>query len=166
AVLPLALHDALPIFDELFPGMEILAHHEFRVTRNEDVEVEEDESENLIQSLERELLRRRFGPPIRLEITDDMDERTLELLVRELGITEQEVYRLPAPLDLGGLFEVFRIDRPELKYRKHVPTTSAALLPVEPNAEPDVFASISRGDILLHHPYESFATSVQAFLEQ
>ncbi|GAA3733984.1 RNA degradosome polyphosphate kinase [Leifsonia bigeumensis] len=152
--------------EELFPGMEILEHHEFRVTRNEDVEVEEDESENLIQSLERELLRRRFGPPIRLEITDDMDERTLELLVRELGITEQEVYRLPAPLDLGGLFEVFRIDRPELKYRKHVPTTSAALLPVEPNAEPDVFASISRGDVLLHHPYESFATSVQAFLEQ
>lgn len=152
--------------EELFPGMEILEHHEFRVTRNEDVEVEEDESENLIQSLERELLRRRFGPPIRLEITDDMDERTRELLVRELGITEQEVYRLPAPLDLGGLFEVFRIDRPELKYRKHVPTTSAALLPVEPNAEPDVFASIARGDILLHHPYESFTTSVQAFLEQ
>jgi len=146
--------------------MEILEHHEFRVTRNEDVEIEEDESENLIQSLERELLRRRFGPPIRLEITDDMDERTRELLVRELGITEQEVYRLPAPLDLGGLFEVFRIDRPELKYRKHVPTTSVALLPVEPTAEPDVFASISRGDILLHHPYESFTTSVQAFLEQ
>jgi polyphosphate kinase len=152
--------------DELFPGMEVLEHHEFRVTRNEDVEVEEDESENLIQSLERELLRRRFGPPIRLEITDDMDERTLELLVRELGITEQEVYRLPAPLDLGGLFEVFRIERPNLKYRKHVPTTSAALLPSEPHAEPDVFASIAREDILLHHPYESFTTSVQAFLEQ
>jgi polyphosphate kinase len=152
--------------EELFPGMEILEHQEFRVTRNEDFEIEEDESENLIQSLERELLRRRFGPPIRLEITDDMDDRTLELLVRELGITEQEVYRLPAPLDLGGLFEVFRIERPALKYRKHVPTTSAALLPSEPNAEPDVFASIARGDILLHHPYESFATSVQAFLEQ
>ncbi|MBB5632790.1 polyphosphate kinase [Cryobacterium mesophilum] len=152
--------------DELFPGMEILEHQEFRVTRNEDFEIEEDESENLIQSLERELLRRRFGPPIRLEITDDMDDRTLELLVRELGITEQEVYRLPAPLDLGGLLEVFRIERPSLKYRKHVPTTSAALLPSEPQAEPDVFASIARQDILLHHPYESFATSVQAFLEQ
>ncbi len=152
--------------EELFPGMEILEHHEFRVTRNEDFEIEEDETENLIQSLEREILRRRFGPPIRLEITDDMDERTLRLLVRELGITEQEVYRLPAPLDLGGLFEVFRIERPSLKYRKHVPTTSVALLPSEPNGEPDVFASIARGDILLHHPYESFATSVQAFLEQ
>jgi polyphosphate kinase len=151
---------------DLFPGMEILEHHEFRVTRNEDVEIEEDESENLIQTLERELLRRRFGPPIRLEITDDMDEVTLGLLVRELDITEQEVYRLPAPLDLAGLFEITKIDRPELKYRKHVPTTSVSLLPTETNAMPDVFASIDRRDILLHHPYESFATSVQTFLEQ
>ncbi|MCW4386114.1 RNA degradosome polyphosphate kinase [Salinibacterium sp. SYSU T00001] len=152
--------------EELFPGMEILDHHEFRVTRNEDVEIDEDESENLIQSLERELLRRRFGPPIRLEITDDMDDRTLDLLVRELGVTQQEVYRLPAPLDLGGLFEVFKIDRPSLKFRKHVPTTSSALMPAEPGAQPDIFASIKRGDVLVHHPYESFATSVQAFIEQ
>lgn len=152
--------------DELFPGMEILEHHEFRVTRNEDVEIEEDETENLIQALERELLRRRFGPPIRLEITDDMDAVTLGLLVRELGITENEVYRLPAPLDLGGLFEVAKLDRPHLKYPKHVPVTPLQLQPAEPNAAPDVFASIARGDILVHHPYESFATSVQAFLEQ
>ena len=151
---------------ELFPGMEILEHHEFRVTRNEDVEIEEDESENLIQSLERELLRRRFGPPIRLEITDDMDDVTLGLLVRELGITEQEVYRLPAPLDLSGLFELSRLDRPALKYRKHVPTTNHALVPSETGAESDIFSSIARQDVLLHHPYESFGTSVQAFLEQ
>jgi polyphosphate kinase len=151
---------------DLFPGMEVFDHHEFRVTRNEDVEVEEDESENLIQTLERELLRRRFGPPIRLEITDDMDDLTLGLLVRELDITEHEVYRLPAPLDLGGLFEITRIDRPKLKYRRHVPTTSVSLMPLEPNATPDIFGSIARQDILLHHPYESFATSVQAFLEQ
>ncbi|MER3388820.1 MAG: RNA degradosome polyphosphate kinase [Microcella sp.] len=151
---------------ELFPGMEILEHHEFRVTRNEDVEIEEDETENLIQALERELLRRRFGPPIRLEITDDMDPVTLGLLVRELGITEQEVYRLPAPLDLGGLFELAKIDRPSLKYPKHVPVTPVQLQPGEPNTTPDVFASIREGDILVHHPYESFATSVQAFLEQ
>jgi polyphosphate kinase len=151
---------------DLFPGMEVLDHHEFRVTRNEDVELEEDESENLIQTLERELLRRRFGPPIRLEITDDMDDLTLTLLVRELDITEAEVYRLPAPLDLAGLFELAKIDRPSLKYRKHVPVTAAQLMPLEPNAAPDIFGSISRQDILLHHPYESFATSVQAFLEQ
>ncbi|SDY41393.1 polyphosphate kinase [Herbiconiux ginsengi] len=151
---------------DLFPGMEVVEHHVFRVTRNEDVEVEEDETENLLQALEKELLRRRFGPPIRLEITDDMDAVTLELLVRELDITEQEVYRLPWPLDLGGLFDLTRIPRPDLKYPKHVPTTSVALLPPEPNAKPDIFKAISRGDILLHHPYESFATSVQAFLEQ
>ncbi|MDO8338598.1 MAG: RNA degradosome polyphosphate kinase [Microcella sp.] len=151
---------------ELFPGMEILEHHEFRVTRNEDVEIEEDETENLIQALERELLRRRFGPPIRLEITDDMDDLTLGLLVRELGITEQEVYRLPAPLDLGGLFEISKIDRPHLKYPKHVPVTPLQLQPSEPNATPDLFRAIGRSDVLVHHPYESFATSVQAFLEQ
>ncbi|WP_291053352.1 RNA degradosome polyphosphate kinase [Herbiconiux sp.] len=151
---------------DLFPGMEIVEHHVFRVTRNEDVEVDEDETENLLQALEKELLRRRFGPPIRLEITDDMDPVTLELIVREMDVTEQEVYRLPAPLDLGGLFDLNRIARPDLKYPKHVPTTAAALLPPEPNAKPDIFKAISRGDILLHHPYESFATSVQAFLEQ
>ena len=119
---------------DLFPGMEIVEHHVFRVTRNEDVEVEEDETENLIKALEKELLRRRFGPPIRLEITDDMDDVTLGLLVRELDVTEQEVYRLPAPLDLGGLFDLAKIDRPELHYPTHVPTTAraAAALRAEP----------------------------------
>jgi len=151
---------------DLFPGMEILEHHEFRVTRNEDVEVDEDESENLLQALEKQILNRRFGPPIRLEITDDMDAVTLGLLMSELSITEQEVYRLPAPLDLGGLFQLTRIDRPSLKYAKHLPTTAVQLLPAEPNAAPDIFASIAKQDVLLHHPYESFSTSVQAFLEQ
>jgi len=95
-----------------------------------------------------------------------MDDVTLDLLMSELQITQQEVYRLPAPLDLGGLFEVTKLDRPSLKYPRNVPTTSASLLPTEPTEKPDIFASIDRGDILLHHPYESFATSVQAFLEQ
>jgi polyphosphate kinase len=146
--------------------MEILEHHEFRVTRNEDVEIEEDESENLIQALEKGLLQRRFGPPIRLEISDDMDDTTLELLMLELDITEQEVYRLPAPLNLGGLFEIVKLDRPSLKYPKQLPTTSVGLLPTDVTEAPDIFASITRRDILLHHPYESFATSVQTFLEQ
>ena len=152
--------------DELFPGMEIIAHHEFRVTRNEDVEVEEDPNENLLQALEKQLLNRRFGPPIRLEITDDMDPVTLDLLMRELGIDQQRVYRLPAPLDLGGLFQLTRIDRPALKYPRAVPTTNVNLLPTDPTAAPDIFAAIARRDVLLHHPYESFSTSVQAFLEQ
>ncbi len=151
---------------ELFPGMEVLEHHIFRVTRNEDVEIDEDESENLIKELEKGLLRRRFGPPIRLEITDDMDARTLELLMRELDVSDQAVMRLPAPLDLRGLFSLSGSDRPELRYPAFVPATNPYLLPSEPNQPADIFASIRRGDVLLHHPYESFATSVQAFLEQ
>lgn len=151
---------------DLFPGMEVLDHHAFRLTRNEDVEIEEDESENLIQALEAELLRRRFGPPIRLEITDDMDDLTLELLIKELDITDQEVYRLPGPLDLRGLFDLMRIDRPDLRYPPHVPTTAVAFQPGDSNERADIFKAIGRADVLVHHPYESFATSVQAFLEQ
>ncbi|MFJ4046565.1 RNA degradosome polyphosphate kinase [Microbacterium sp. NPDC089987] len=151
---------------DLFPGMEVLDHHAFRLTRNEDVEIEEDESENLIQALEAELLRRRFGPPIRLEITEDMDEVTLELLIRELDITDQEVYRLPGPLDLRGLFDLGRLDRPDLRYPPHVPTTAVAFQPGDSNERSDIFRAIRKADVLVHHPYESFATSVQAFLEQ
>ncbi|GHD47955.1 RNA degradosome polyphosphate kinase [Mycetocola manganoxydans] len=151
---------------DLFPGMEIIEHHVFRVTRNEDVEIEEDETENLIQALEKELLRRRFGPPIRLEITEDMDDVTLDLLVRELDVTDQEVYRLPAPLDLGGLFSLSGIDRPDLRYPPRVPTTVMQFQPAEPNTKADIFGAIAQQDVLVHHPYESFATSVQAFLEQ
>ncbi|MDW4571485.1 RNA degradosome polyphosphate kinase [Microbacterium sp. M3] len=152
--------------DDLFPGMEVLDHHAFRLTRNEDVVIEEDETENLIQALEAELLRRRFGPPIRLEITDDMDDVTLDLLIKELDITEQEVYRLPGPLDLRGLFDLGRLNRPDLRYKAHLPTTALAFQPGDNNERPDIFAAIRKGDVLVHHPYESFATSVQAFLEQ
>ncbi|HLS92369.1 MAG TPA: RNA degradosome polyphosphate kinase [Microbacterium sp.] len=155
--------------DDLFPGMEVLEHHTFRLTRNEDMVIEEDESENLIQALEEELLRRRFGPPIRLEITEDMDEVTLGLLLEELDISEQEVYRLPAPLDLRALFQLGGIDRPDLRYKKHVPVTALAFQPTDTDskhAKADIFAAIRKGDVLVHHPYESFATSVQAFLEQ
>ncbi|MFK0403652.1 RNA degradosome polyphosphate kinase [Microbacterium sp. NPDC090225] len=151
---------------DLFPGMEVLDHHAFRLTRNEDVEIEEDESENLIQALEAELLRRRFGPPIRLEITDDMDDVTLELLVKELDITDQEVYRLPGPLDLRGLFGLSRVERPDLRYPPHVPTTAVAFQPGDSSTRADMFKAIRKSDVLVHHPYESFTTSVQAFLEQ
>src|SRR5699024_5158142 len=152
-----------------FPGMEIIEHHAFRLTRNEDMVIEEDESENLIQALEEELLRRRFGPPIRLEITEDMDDVTLGLLLDELDITQQEVYRLPAPLDLRALFQLSKVDRPDLRYTKHVPVTALAFQPTDTDskrAKSDVFGEIRKGDVLVHHPYESFATSVQAFLEQ
>ncbi|MDJ1114961.1 RNA degradosome polyphosphate kinase [Microbacterium dauci] len=152
--------------DDLFPGMEILEHHTFRLTRNEDMVIEEDETENLIQALEAELLRRRFGPPIRLEITEDMDDVTLDLLLDELDITEHDVYRLPAPLDLRGLFALSGLDRPELRYPAHVPKTATAFQPAEQNGRADIFAAIRKEDVLVHHPYESFTTSVVAFLQQ
>jgi polyphosphate kinase len=150
----------------LFPGMEVLKVHTFRVTRNEDLEVEEDDAENLLKALEKELLRRRFGPPVRLEVEESMDDQVLDLLVSELGITEQEVFRLPGPLDLRGLDDIAELDRPDLKYEPFLAATHPLLAPVESASPVDVFAAVSRSDVLLHHPYDSFSTSVQRFLEQ
>ncbi|MGB3413311.1 MAG: polyphosphate kinase 1, partial [Microbacteriaceae bacterium] len=152
--------------EELFPGMEILNHSLFRVTRNEDLQVDGHDTDNLIKALEKELMRRRFGPPIRLEVSTDTDQETLDFLVNELKITEQEVYRLPEPLDLTGLYELARIDRPELHYPVHVPTTNYHFKHNRLMQKPDIFANIAREEVLVHHPYESFSTSVQAFLEQ
>ncbi|MGA4841043.1 RNA degradosome polyphosphate kinase [Streptomyces sp. G45] len=152
---------------ELFPGMNIREHHMFRLTRNEDLEVEEDDAENLLQALEKELMRRRFGPPVRLEVEESIDKDVLDLLVRELKISESEVYPLPGPLDLTGLFAIAGLDRPELKYPKFVAGTHRDLAEVESASAPDIFAALRGGhDVLLHHPYDSFSTSVQAFLEQ
>jgi len=150
----------------LFPGMEVREHHTFRVTRNEDVEVEEDDAENLLQAMEKELLRRRFGPPVRLELADGISPRIRDLLIRELGVTEEEVYELPAPLDQTGLNVLADLDRPELQFPKFVPTTNRQLAEVESATPTDMFAKIRERDILLHHPYDSFSTSVQIFLEQ
>nr|WP_244900525.1 RNA degradosome polyphosphate kinase [Streptomyces nanshensis] len=153
--------------EELFPGMEVLAHHMFRVTRNEDLEVEEDDVENLLQALEKELLRRRFGPPVRLEVEESIDPYVLDLLVRELNVSEAEVYPLPGPLDLTGLAGIVSaMDRPDLKYPKFVAGTQRDLAQVESAQPPDIFAALRERDVLLHHPYDSFSTSVQAFLEQ
>ncbi|WP_371584222.1 RNA degradosome polyphosphate kinase [Streptomyces sp. NBC_01314] len=152
--------------EELFPGMEVLEHHAFRVTRNEDLEVEEDDAENLLQALEKELMRRRFGPPVRLEVEENINQEVLDLLVRELKIKESEVYPLTGPLDLTGLFRIASLDRPELKYRKFVAGVHRDLAEVESASAPDIFAALRNRDVLLHHPYDSFSTSVQAFLEQ
>ncbi|CAM5679647.1 Polyphosphate kinase OS=Streptomyces glaucescens OX=1907 GN=ppk PE=3 SV=1 [Streptomyces glaucescens] len=152
--------------EELFPGMEVLEHHAFRLTRNEDLEVEEDDTENLLQALEKELMRRRFGPPVRLEVEESIDREVLDLLVRELKISEAEVYPLPGPLDLTGLFRIHGLDRPELKYPKFIAGTHRDLAEVESASAPDIFAALRQRDVLLHHPYDSFSTSVQAFLEQ
>lgn len=163
----ISLEDVIAVhLDNLFPGMEVMENYAFRVTRNEDLEVEEDDAENLLQALEKELLRRRFGPPVRLEIVDDMNPAIKALLVRELNVNEDEVFSLPAPLDLRGLSVISGIDRPDLHYPKHVAHTSRALNESETSKAADVFAAMRRRDILLHHPYDSFSTSVQAFLEQ
>ncbi|MEY2989651.1 MAG: hypothetical protein RLZZ163_567, partial [Actinomycetota bacterium] len=152
--------------DELFPGMEICEHHTFRVTRNEDVEVEEDDAENLLKALERELVRRRFGPPVRLEVEETIDPHVLELLVSELDVSDQEVFRLPGPLDMTGLWSIVGLDRDDLKQRKFVPKTSRQLSEVESAKAPDILSIVRERDVLLHHPYDSFSTSVQLFLEQ
>lgn len=152
--------------NDLFPGMQILEHHAFRVTRNEDVEVEEDDAENLLLALERELMRRRFGPPVRLEVEESISAHVLDLLVSELDINEHEVFRIPGPLDLTGLWTVVGLDRDDLKQPKFVPSTSRQLNLVESSSAPDVLASVREHDVFLHHPYDSFSTSVQLFLEQ
>ena len=153
--------------DRLFSGMQVVQHHVFRVTRNEDVEVEEDDAENLLLALEKELLRRKIGrPPVRLEVEDDIDAKMLELLIGELDISEKEVFALPGPLDLRGLFSLADLDRAELKYPAFLPSTHPHLAEVETAKPADMFAALKQRDVLLHHPYDSFATSVQRFIEQ
>ncbi|HEY0889411.1 MAG TPA: RNA degradosome polyphosphate kinase [Nocardioides sp.] len=151
---------------KLFPGMEVLEVHTFRVTRNEDLEVEEDDAENLLAALEKELLRRRFGPPVRLEVEETMTASVLDLLISELGVSAEEVFRLPGPLDLRGLHGIADLGREQLKFPAFVPTTHPRLAEVESAAPVDVFKAARRHDVLLHHPYDSFATSVQRFIEQ
>ena len=152
--------------DVLFPGMEVREHFTFRVTRNEDLEVEEDDAENLLTALEKELTRRRFGAAVRLEVADDMDAHVLELLTRELGVSDDEVFRLPEPLDLRGLGDIADLDRSELQWPRFLPKTHPLLAPVERSEAPDILGAMRSSDILLHHPYDSFSTSVQAFVEQ
>ncbi|MBA3233930.1 MAG: RNA degradosome polyphosphate kinase [Propionibacteriales bacterium] len=150
--------------DVMFPGVRVMEASTFRVTRNEDLEVD-SEAGNLLHALERELSRRRFGAPVRLEVDCDVSDRVLDLLVRELDVTPNAVYTLPAPLDLAGLWALSEIDRPELHYPGFVPETHPALQAPEGGAA-DIFAAMRADDVLLHHPYDSFTTSVQAFIEQ
>jgi polyphosphate kinase len=151
----------------LFPGMDVIESSLFRVTRNEDLTVDEDDVDNLLQALERELVRRRFGPAVRLEVQSDIGDRVLDLLVRELDISESQLYRIDGPLDLAGLWAIVDLDLPALKYEPRPPMTHPRLRTSgDANNPVDVFAAMRRGDVLLHHPYDSFATSVQAFVEQ
>ncbi len=163
--------DFLPLEDliaahlaELFPGMDVVEHQVFRVTRNADLEVEEDRDEDLLQALERELARRRFGPPVRLEITDTTSERVLALLLGELDVDPSDAVEVPGLLDLSSLWQLYGLDKPTLKDAPFVPATNPAF--AEGETPKSVFATLRDGDVLLHHPYESFATTVQRFIEQ
>ncbi len=152
--------------DQLFPGMEVQEHFSFRVTRNEDIDVEEDDAENLLTALERELTRRRFGPPIRLEVEEEMDPRILDMLSRELQISEREIYRLPTPLDLTGLWGLTDVDRSDLEFPAFLARTHRDFAPTESAKPIDLLAAVRAKDVLVQHPYNSFSTSVQAFIEQ
>ncbi|MCU1486314.1 MAG: ppk [Actinomycetia bacterium] len=149
----------------LFPGMDIVAHHPFRVTRNADLTVEEDEADDLLAAVEMELRRRRFGRAVRLEVARGIDPEILTLLVRELDLADDDVYELLGPLDLGGLWGLATLPRADLRDEPFRSVTQVRLSGVDD--EPvDVFARIREGDILLHHPYDSFRTSVTAFIRQ
>ena len=146
---------------ELFVGLDILEHHAFRVTRITDLEIDEDVTEDLLKSLERELLKRRFEPAVRLEVEESMPEDVLDKLVTELDVDARAVYRLPGPLDLSGLSSIADLDFRQLKYPRFVPSESA--LPPE-NTDGSVFAALAEQDVLVHHPYDSFTASVQRLI--
>ena len=152
----------------LFPGTELLAWTTFRVTRNEDLEVEEDDAENILLALEQELLRRRVGrPPVRLEVERGIPHELLEVLTDELDVRDEEVFHLPAPLDLTGLSEIAdHAERDDLSFSAFLPQTHPDLAEVETAKPADLFGALRERDVLVHHPYDSFATSVQRFVEQ
>jgi polyphosphate kinase len=149
--------------DQLFPGMEVVEQHTFRVTRNADLEID-DGAADLMEALEEELSRRRLSPAVRLEVGLDMPEHVLELLVSELELSDRDVFTLPGPLDLSGLWTLHSMDRPDLKDEPFHPLTHPDLSLTD--EEMDVFELIADRDVLVHHPYESFTTSVQRFVEQ
>ena len=152
--------------DALFPGMEIVEHHLFRVTRNADLSIEEEEAPDLLMAIEEELRKRRFGKVVRLEIERTMPHQTRALLMKGLQVQPQDVYEISGMLDLNALTEIAELDIPALHYDPWIPVTPPRLAPADPDDEADVFAAVRAADVLIHHPYESFATSVQRFIEQ
>ena len=150
---------------KLFPGMEIEDYYTFRLTRNADLELEEEESENLLVSMEAELLRRKFGPPVRLEVPLDIKPGLLERLKIELSIKEEDISRYKEPLDLTGLNIIADLDRPELKFAPFRNQIAKEFREIDQDSNEEFFAAIRRNEILLHHPYDSFNSSVLRFLE-
>lgn len=151
--------------EELFPGMLIEDYYSFRLTRNEDLDIEEEDIENILETMEQELLRRKFGPPVRLEVDLDIKKDLLERLISELEITHRDVIKYRGPLDLTGLNIIADLDRPDLRYPPHRSQMPPGLKNSE-ELEPDEFFNLIRNsEVLLHHPYESFTSSVVRFIE-
>lgn len=149
--------------ESLFPGMEILGHHPFRVTRNADLEIEEDEGGDLLMTIESELTQRRFGSVVRLEVHPDIPPEVLDLLLREMGATDEDVYTVNGPLDLSGLWSVYELDHPELRFPPFSGVTPPRLSSLA--SEPvDMFPVMRQGDLLVHHPYDAFTSTVEAFV--
>jgi polyphosphate kinase len=152
--------------DLLFHGLDVVESHLFRVTRDADLALEEEDADNLLVAIEEELRRRRFGDPVRLEVERSMPAATRELLRHGLGLTETETYEVRGMLDLVSLWQLLDLDRPDLKAPPLSPAIPPRLLPPDDDEPADVFAAIRAGDILVHHPYESFAASVERLVEQ
>ena len=152
--------------DRLFPGLQIETSHTFRVSRNIDLTTDQDEdADDLLAAVEMELRRRRFGEAVRLEVAFGMPADTRELLRREIGLHEKDVYEVPEPLDLAGLSVLRDLDRPELKDEVW-PTVTPSAFERGPGEPADLFAVLSQEDVLVHHPYEAFATTVQELIRQ
>ena len=146
--------------------MEILRHHLFRVTRDADLTLDEDDAGDLVLAIEEELRRRRFGEPVRLEVERSMPEDMREILRKGLGVGPSETYEIRGMLDLSSLWQVADLDRPDLKSPPWTPVVPARLAPLDEDEPADVFAVIQAGDLLVHHPYESFSASVERLVEQ
>ncbi len=158
-------HVIIANLHELFHGMEVINNYMFRLTRNADLEIEEDDSDDLLASMEQELLRRKFGPPVRLEVDRDMDSELLTTLMDELDINVQDISRYKSPLDLTGLTQIADLDIPALKFPRWDNQVAMDLRAVDADDDQGFFEVIARKEILLHHPYESFNSSVVRFLE-
>lgn len=152
--------------DSLFPGMEVMTHHVFRVTRNADLEIEEDEGGDLLLAIESELTQRRFGRVVRLEVHPDIPEDVLDLLLREMGASHDDVYLVDGPLDLSGMWSVYDLDIPDLKFETYSWVTPPRLAAGSSTERLDIFEVIKQGDLLVHHPYDAFTTSIEAFIKQ
>jgi len=150
---------------ELFPGVTLKDHFFFRVTRNQDLDLDEDETDDILETMEKELTRRRFGPPVRLEVDQVIQTDVLNELMDELQIEPLDVLKYDSPLDLRSLNQIADLDLPNLKYKPFRSETAPELRDVDPESTDSYFAALRKGEILLHHPYQSFTTSVVKFLE-